>query len=443
MYTLEKPNLSHLKIERVLGSIMKVEDFPSIVSSTEQPEYLYWDKVRYKCRPKELTAEEYWGLIKFFRVHSPYRVQSAVRGESGGDFTWQQLPGLQQFLHHADMHLGGWLVADEVSQTKEKYRFISRGIMEEAIASSQLEGANTTRRAAKRMLLERRRPKNRSEHMILNNHQTMVAIESGLRDVKMDRSLLLDIHARLTQNTIDSKDVGRLRKNSDQILVMDASDNTIYHIPPNERFLVKEIDRLIAYANDSLPDKAFVHPIVKAMILHFWVGYLHPFVDGNGRMARSLFYWYLLRNDYWAFSYLPLSRVIRNSPAQYRDAFVYSEQDDQDLTYFIDYNMRKISQAQREFQAYVKRKQAESQRLFAVAKSKYRLNDRQIQLLRYLYKNANASTTLKTHAQIYSISRVTAARDLRHLEELGLLTSHKVGREVPYQATSKLSELLE
>lgn len=443
MYKLEKPNLSRFRIERVLGSVLRVQDFPSTISNTEQPEYSYWDKVKYKPRPKGLTPEEYWGLVKFFRQHSPHRVQSAVKGESGENFTWQQLPGLQQFLHHVDMHLGGSLVSDQMCDSKEKYRFISRGIMEEAIASSQLEGANTTRKVAKRMLLERRRPKNRSEQMILNSYQTMVAIETNLRSSRMDMDFLLDLHVRLTRDTLSPGDVGRLRTKSDQVLVMDPSDSTIYHIPPEERFLRKEVTRLIDYANDDLQDKAFVHPVVKAIILHFWVGYLHPFVDGNGRMARSLFYWYLLRNDYWAFSYLPLSRVIKNSPAQYRDAYVYSEQDDHDLTYFVDYNMRKISQAQREFEAYVRRKQLESQRMFAVAKSKYHLNERQIQLLRYLYKNASASTTLKTHSQIYDISRVTAARDLRNLEGLGFLVSRKVGREVPFYGSPKLSVLFD
>ncbi|WP_366511954.1 Fic family protein [Maribacter sp.] len=46
------------------------------------------------------------------------------------------------------------------------------------------------------------------------------------------------------------------------------------------------------------PKKNFIHPIVKASILHFLIGYIHPFVDGNGRTARAIFYWYLLKNGY-------------------------------------------------------------------------------------------------------------------------------------------------
>ena len=112
--------------------------------------------------------------------------------------------------------------------------------------------------------------------------------------------------------------------------------------------------------NDNLEDPYFVHPLIKAILLHFWLGYLHPFTDGNGRFARTIFYWYLLRHKYWAVSYLPVSRVIRNAPAQYRDAYVYSEQDDRDATYFVDYNLHKIMQAKREFEDYALRKQAEN-----------------------------------------------------------------------------------
>jgi len=205
--------------------------------------------------------------------------------------------------------------------------------------------------------------------------------------------------------------------------------------------LKKEIKRFIQYANDTSAKHQFVHPLVKAILLHFWIGYLHPFADGNGRMARTLFYWYLLKNNYWAFSYLPVSKVIKNSPAQYRDAYIFSEQDDNDLTYFIDYNFRKIAQAKRDFEAYVKRKEIQNRKMAGIARAKYNLNDRQIQLLRYLHKNSNASTTIKTHAQIYGLSRPTSRRDLEQLEQIGLLLSTKIGRERPFRGTKAISKL--
>jgi Fic family protein len=440
VFKLDKPNISG-KIKKVFDLISSSKDFLPYVARTNKPEYLFWDKVSYKPRPKGITAEEFWALIKFLRRNSPSRVKTVVRDEYGDFFTWQPVPELDYFLHEVDMQLGGVLESSVIDDQMIRQRFISRGIMEEAIASSQLEGANTTRKAAKRMILERRKPANQSEQMILNNYQTMVVVEERLRNQSLSMDLLLELHVTLTRDTINALDVGRLRRDKDEVVVIDPATNMIYHIPPSEKFLKREIKRFLAYANDEAKEHQFVHPVIKAIILHFWIGYLHPFTDGNGRLARTIFYWYLLRKQYWAFTYLPLSRVIKNSPAQYRDAYIYSEQDDNDLTYFVDYNIRKIAQAKRDFELYMRRKQSENRKMADVARSKYHLNDRQIQLLRYFHKNPGARATIKTHSHVYGVSRMTARKDLKYLEHTGFLKSQKIGREVPFSATDKTSEL--
>ena len=160
-------------------------------------------------------------------------------------------------------------------------------------------------------------------------------------------------------------------------------------------------------------------------------------------MARALFYWYLLREKYWAFGYLPLSKIIKNSPAQYRDAYIYTEQDDNDLTYFIDYNIRKIIQAMREFEVYAERKWKENTKMTKLARGKYRLNDRQIQLLRYFYKNKDMTTSVISHMKVNEISRLTAMKDLKDLQDHGFVTSKKSGRTVYYYASDKVALLFE
>ncbi|MDD4051340.1 MAG: Fic family protein [candidate division Zixibacteria bacterium] len=407
----------------------------------QSPRYLFWDKVRYLARPDDVTAEEFWAFIKTLR-NSPFqRTSTLICDEKGDPFSWLRLPGMEEFLHVIDMELGGTLASIFIDDPTVRRRFISRGIMEEAIASSQLEGANTTRKAAKRMLSEKHKPANRSEQMILNNYCAMLEVEESLKSQPMTMTMLMDLHRILTENTLPPADIGRLRTNSDDIAVADASTGVIYHIPPSEEFLRQELPRLIQYANDEIDERQFIHPVIKAIFLHFWIGYLHPFVDGNGRLARILFYWYVIKKGYWAFAYLPISRVIKASPAQYRDAYIYSEQDDNDLTYFLDYNIRKLAQAKRVFVAYAKRKTEENRRMTRLAREEYGLNDRQIQLLRHLHKNPDAATSIRTHARVYGISQVTARKDLEGLEEIGFLTSKKIGRDRPFRATEKTAEL--
>ncbi len=407
--------------------------------------YSHWEKIKYWEVPDGIEPIEIWAVIKSIRNSSFSRKKSVVQDESEIPFTWTAwFPGLEQFLHEVDMNLGGNLFVGAQVDDGMRHRLLSRGIMEEAIASSQLEGAHTSRKAAKKIILEGRKPINKSEQMIVNNYAAMRLIEDELKNQKMDEKILLDLHRILTEKTLEESEIGRYRKDADDIIVGDnSSRGEIYHIPPKEDFVRKEIVRFIAYINNDLRDSGFVHPVIKAIIIHFWFGYLHPFVDGNGRLARILFHWYLLREKYWVFSYLPLSKIIKNSPAQYRDAYIYTEQDDNDLTYFIDYNIRKITQAMREFEVYAERKWKESAEMSKLAHGKFNLNDRQIQLLRYFYKNKDATTSVTSHMKINEISIVTAMKDLKDLQGHGLVTSKKSGRTVYYYASEKIVALFE
>lgn len=154
-------------------------------------------------------------------------------------------------------------------------------------------------------------------------------------------------------------------------------------------------------------------------------------------------FWYLLREKYWVFSFLPISKMIKESQAQYRDAFLYTEQDDYDLTYFIDYNIRKIIQAMHEFEVYAERKSKENLQMAKRARDEYTFNDRQIQLLRYFYKNKDATTSVTTYAKVYNTSRVTAMKDLKQLQNDDFVTAKKIGRIVYYSVTSKVISLFD
>jgi Fic family protein len=445
-FHLEKPpELSEKKIVEFFT--LKRTDLFFFYQKAHFPEYLYWDKVKYFDLPKEIHPVDFWGCVKLVRkgIFPLYGLtikKSLVKTEKGEYFTWNDFILSSEFLHWIDINFGGDLfaISNKIDE-KEKNKLIANGIMEEAIASSQIEGANTTRVAARKFLKEGRKPRDKSEQMILNNYETIKAIEQDLNNRKLDLSLLFQTHAMLTKNTIDDDKIGRFRKTEEQISVQDRITGMIYHVPPSVPFVKQEMERLINYFNDEIQDNFFVHPLIKAIILHFWIGYLHPFYDGNGRMARAIFYWYLLKNGYWAFSYLPISKIIKKSPAQYAMSYLYTEQDDFDLSYFVDYNFRKIKQARQEFEIYLKVEQQKEKEMDQLAKKYFDLNRRQNRLLLFFNKYPEEKITLKIHMNTNQISKQTAVSDLKDLEKKGYIKSRRFGRNVFYSFLSKKKNL--
>ena len=200
------------------------------------------------------------------------------------------------------------------------------------------------------------------------------------------------------------------------------------------------MESFIRYANDE-DESGFTHPFIKAVILHFWIGFLHPFCDGNGRTARAIFYWYLLKKWYWGFSYIPISQVIKKSKKQYTDAYLYSEQDKNDLTYFLVYIANKTNQAFSEFKTYVSRKKREQKWLLTELAHLW-INDRQKKLIGYFLENSKWYTNISIHQNYYAISRNTAKTDLDDLFERWILTKEKQGLYVNYFPVPNLADLI-
>lgn len=311
--------------------------------------------------------------------------------------------------------------------------------MEEAIASSQIEGAATTRDVAKAMLRENRRPRTRGEQMIFNNYATISRL-AGSRKRPLSLEMLLEIQASLTVDTLDdASGGGRLRTEADRVSIVDVRDETVLHTPPPARELPQRVEALCRFANGR-DDTGFIHPVVRAILLHFWLAYDHPFIDGNGRTARALFYWYMLRSGYWLFEFLPISRIINRAPIKYGRAYLYSELDDCDATYFIMFNLRAIRLALHDLRKYLRHVQQERQRARELAVLFDGLNERQLQWVRQM-ADRPLSVSIAAYQRMHGISYATAYADLRTLTQRGLVQRRKgIGRQWLFSPSAKVKQ---
>ena len=295
-------------------------------------DYLYWDKVKHLA-PKDICAEHLWQAVK---IHREIGLQRVRFGKY--TFSFNVTSAMQSLLHNFDLNMGGSLSADGIIPNNDKQMYLISSIMEEAIASSQMEGASTTRKVAKDMLRKKLNPTNKSQQMILNNYRTIQQLNEQ-KDKELTMDMLLDVHQNISEHTLDNPaDEGRLR-NTDDIYVMDAINGEI--------------------------------------------AWIHPFVDGNGRTARSLVYWYLLKKGYWLTEYLSISRIIYKNKKRYERIFLYTEADDKDMTYFILYNLQVMKKAYEELKLYLARKQEERKSILMYSDIDG-INERQTRILRIL-----------------------------------------------------------
>lgn len=403
-----------------------------------QNDYLYWDKFKQLPMPAGVRAEDAWAFVKIIR--NLHRKPTPVPSAADGHFTYVITDNVLRALHNIDKWAGGWDAGAEphLPQDVQKERYILSSLLEESIASSQIEGASTTRRRAREMVLNAEKPRDLGERMILNNYQTMRRIR-GLADTPITPQLLLGLQESMTVDTLPHpEDVGVFRT-TDDIVVADEVNRVLYTPPPASE-VPAMIQALCDYANSQ--DSDFEHPAIKAIALHFWLALIHPFADGNGRTARALFYLFMLKNNYWLFEYLSISRIILRRRGQYERAYLYSEVDGSDFTYFLLFNLRAIETALEETRAYVERKAAEDAEIQRQVQGDFELNHRQRAVLSRALKKPGSVFTFQSHATSHGVVRATARADLLDLFDQGLLLRHKDSRQVVFVPAPDLRERL-
>jgi Fic family protein len=293
---------------------------------------------------------------------------------------------------------------------------------------------------AKAMIRSRRPPRDRSERMILNNFLTMQRIRE-LREQPLTPELVLDLHRLVSEDTLnDPDDAGRLRPPG-KTVVEDNAYGTVVHVPPAAEELPGRLEELCRFANGETP-KVFIHPVVRAIALHFWLAYDHPCCDGNGRTARALFYWAMLHQGYWLFEFISISSVINKARGQYERSFLFSESDDNDLTYFLLAQVKVIQQAITSLHAYLERKASEVGALQQRLEGMEGLNHRQLALLRHALSHSGFRYAVLSHQNSHGVSHQTARSDLQKLAVLGLLIAGKDGRREIFRVPEDLAARL-
>ncbi len=431
--------------DELLKNGMKHNRLEAVIKeSTEMPpkkyEYLHWDELRHRTPPMGLSLEEWWLAMKFRRMSGRRKIP--LNDKQGRPFEFSIPDSVAEQLHHVAQRSGAIIGSTEpVTNPQTRDRYLMRSLFEEAITSSQLEGAATTREVAKQMLSSGRKPRDKGEQMILNNYLTMQRIRE-LRETPLTPEIVLELQGMIGAGALDKPDAaGRLRRPDELVDVGDQIEGTIFHVPPPALELPDRLEAMCRFANGETPDY-FINPVVRAIILHFWLAYDHPFVDGNGRTARALFYWAMLRNNFWLFEFISISKIILKAPVQYGMAFLYAETDENDLTYFLIQQVEVIQKATRELHDYIDRKTHEVEESRGFIDRLDWLNHRQQAILVHAMKHPGQRYTVAGHRARNNVVYATARADLLVLSEHHFLEKGKRGKEFIFRVPADLAKRL-
>lgn len=418
----------------------------AVAARLDDTAYLHWDKLRHLTPPEGLTTLEWWLALKLLKRGANRLYFPELRATNGRPASLTRHARVDAGVARMDRLLAGRLALPEaVNNTATRDQFIASSLMEEAIHSSLFEGAVSTREAAKDMLRAGRAPINRDERMILNNYRAMTRLREMARE-PLGLDAVMELHRILTDGTLDRPDLaGRLQRPGDErVCIVDRRLNRIVYTPPPAEQLPERMERLIAFANaDDIVDGQYVHPVLRSILLHFQLAYDHPFYDGNGRTARALFYWSMLRRGYWLAEFFSISRLLYLQRHPYELAYQLVESDEQDVTYFVLQQLDVLERAVDALFEHVERKSRAQRLLRQRLRGRDGLNHRQLALLDHALRKPDAVYTHESHAASHRVSVMTARSDLLALVERGWLRRTRSGKRHIYLPVADLEQRLE
>jgi len=410
--------------------------------------YLHWVEFKWRVAQgdDEISA---WIVTKLARNARTNKLP-LLEAESVYCFAYCIPDSLYAQLHSIDKMIGGGQQLSNGNNSissEDKYHYFVKSLMlEEAITSSQLEGASTTREVAEEMLKKNLAPKDKSQQMIFNNYQLMKKVVER-KNEELSIEFILELHKIATYKAIDNQAVSGELRQENNIFVSDLYGENTFK-PPDWITLQNRLTKLCDFANqDHSQNQNFIHPIIKAIILHFMIAYIHPFGDGNGRTARAIFYWSILRSGYWLFEYVSISKFIKEKHGAYDKSFIYTETDDFDLTYFLYNQVNTIEKAVKALYEYIDRKKRDFSEFMSwidqspVAKTLIR---GQLEILKEALKSPGREFTARQVSTDFGVTENTARIYLKALvdKDLLILAQSKNGKARIYISPANLKARL-
>lgn len=436
---IEEPNPLAVIAEKDRNKLSRYLEFLSPMD--RKGRYLPYDELRHRI-DGDLDHTLVWSLVKSARNRQ--KIKIIKLGEPRKHCHYLLTPLIQKAISEVDRNTTSasleW-ISSKIGEKSQVEYLLNDLIEDESISSSQLEGAATTTRVAKELLKRNRKPRSEDEKMIVGNYKLMIFAWEN-REAPLSLELLREMHKVGVEGIDDDYYVPGNFRTSDDVHVVN-SEGEVVHTPPPCKTLKSRLKELVSWVNedhDENDDSSYIHPLIKAITIHFSIGYEHPFRDGNGRVARALFYWYVFKKDFASFRYIAISVLLKEAPAKYGKSYLYTETDQMDLTYFIEHQSSVIIRAIQKFKNAYKNAAIEIEKfnewLFKSGLYK-KLTDKQRTVFQVAKSGIAMVFTIRNVEKNLGCSYNTASSTLNGLVDLKLFSKIKKGREWIYVMNEK------
>ena len=220
-------------------------------------------------------------------------------------------------------------------------------------------------------------------------------------------------------------EVGQYRTNEEYIISGMFGREKIHYIAPSPERVDIEMQKFLTWFNAEEP----VSSIIRSAIAHFWFVSIHPFEDGNGRLARILSDILLARGEKSEFRFYNVSSQINKDKNHYYDILERMQHGDGDITEWLVWYMQKLIEALDEAETIVNTILNKS--FFWQKASSIPMTERQTHMLNLFLDRYEAKITSKTWATLAKCSKDTAIRDIQDLLDKNILVEDIPGAKRP------------
>lgn len=297
----------------------------------------------------------------------------------------------------------------------------------EIVATGAIENIDFARESV-RKILKGMAPTDEQENRILGLKQGLQFIadtQNKITEENLHRLYMLAVGNFLSdsQKLID----GNFYRHDSVFVVGDG----IEHVGLQYQEIPKYMSSLISFINtdDNIND------LVKGAVIHFYIAYIHPYFDGNGRMARLVHLWFLLQKGYQSALFVPFSQSIEKSRKAYYDAFTAVEENKKisgriDITPFIMYFSSNVYDKIPE-----SRIKNDTLSTYANALKNGEVTKKEVSLWQFVLSQygTNEFSTKRLEKDFGDVAYATVRGFVQKFERLGLLSSTKYGTRVAYK----------